>query len=438
MKVHQPIKLFCPSRVLDTINQYVKSRPENYVFLVHYLLMIPNNDKRLGNNFAPINRKKIEKLFNCKPDKYINFLEKCDFIESDKEFKPGIKAKYYRINPSVEFDCNTYDLQPGTPLFKSLYRDLKISKSHLSKLPYHLNVMRKHFQNLEFDHEGAMQWISNEPDAQKRLSYSISVSQLADKRFRYFKRNNTNNRLDTNLTNLKKELRQFIVGDYVSIDLKNSQPFFLSILAEITFQIINQKDNIKHPPLCTQIGIKDVIQFFGIQCFKSLSKSRQNRDFSNFATLWSFKEAVLSGKFYDDFLQKFDGNLTRDEIKKIVFEVLFSKNEVYYGFKRFTPFEKEKQIFASVYPEVHEIIETLKKKDNSKLAIFLQRIESRIFIDVIAKELVTVGIVPLTVHDSVIVPTQLKDEAMAIIRQVFTREFGVIPTFSIEPLKPKK
>ena len=32
------------------------------------------------------------------------------------------------------------------------------------------------------------------------------------------------------MTNLKSDLKQFIIGDYVSIDLKNSQPFLLSIL----------------------------------------------------------------------------------------------------------------------------------------------------------------------------------------------------------------
>ena len=70
----------------------------------------------------------------------------------------------------------------------------------------------------------------------------------------------------------------------------------------------------------------------------------------------------------------------------------------------------------------------------NKLAIYLQSLESNLFIDKIAKELVNNSIIPFTVHDSFIIPGNLKDEALSIIKSVFNNEIGVVPTFHIENL----
>ena len=71
---------------------------------------------------------------------------------------------------------------------------------------------------------------SNNSKGVKQYCYYVALENIRDQRFRYFKRNGTNNRLDTNITCLKNEiLKKIIIGDYVSIDLKNSQPFFFSI-----------------------------------------------------------------------------------------------------------------------------------------------------------------------------------------------------------------
>lgn len=64
--------------------------------------------------------------------------------------------------------------------------------------------------------------------------------------------------------------------------------------------------------------------------------------------------------------------------------------------------------------------------------------ESYIFIDCIAKDLVEAGIIPLTIHDSVLVEAKDQDRALEIIHKVFLDNFGVIPSFEVEPLKELK
>ncbi len=291
--------------------------------------------------------------------------------------------------------------------------------------------MYDEFMKVDLDYQKAEEWILSQPDEVKRNAYMIALYLLKDKRFRYFDRNKTNNRLDTNLTNLKKEIKQFIKIDYVNIDLKNSQPFFLSMLLK---SIIKQ-DNKQQGPLCCLLLISNIVETFGVKKIQAISKIHQIEEKPFLVNLKTFHESVICGTLYDDFIKSYSEGISRDEVKKIMFKVLFSKNEIKDKYKNFIPWEKDKEVFASVYPFIYESIKILKSKDNVLLPVFLQKVESYIFIDCIAKELVNSGIVPLTVHDSVIIRPEHKERTIEIIKKIFLENFGVIPTFDIEPLK---
>ncbi len=449
MKVHKPIRLYVPGSIWHVINDNVKTNKENYVYIIHYILYKPARDKRF-NDFVPLNRAKLENLLGCKLSKYIDFLINYDLIECDNIYNKGEKSYHYRITPKHKFDCNYFELQPETKLFNNIIKQIRNEKTNYSKLEPFLSNMLKEFMNLQFDYDNALNWISTVPDDNKKICYSIAVNQLSDVRFRYFKRNSTNNRLDTNLTNLKKELRQFIIGDYVSIDLKNSQPFLLSFLFEKTAKILNyfilkklefNQSNIeiilnnKYLPLCFLNDLSYLIKHFGIQTFKSLLLIRKKSNFSYFTNLSLFKKWVCEGIFYNEFISKFDNQLTRDQVKQIMFEVLFSRNVCFEGKRIFRPFEKEKKIFSSVFPVLNEMIEALKDKEHNKLAIYLQRMESKIFIDEIAKMLVENSIVPFTIHDSLIIQANQQEKALNIVQSVFKKEIGIVPAFHIEKIK---
>ena len=195
--------------------------------------------------------------------------------------------------------------------------------------------------------------------------------------------------------------------------------------------IINQ-DNKQQGTLCCYLVYSCIVKTFGIKRIKEISKIHQNQKKSFLVNLKTFNDSVISGTLYNDFIKSYSENITRDEVKEIMFKVLFSKNEIYINYKKIIPYEKDKKIFASIYPLIYESIENLKTKDNVLLPVFLQKIESYIFIDCIAKELVNAGIVPLTVHDSVIVKTEHQERTIKIINKIFIENFNVIPTFEIK------
>jgi hypothetical protein len=84
-----------------------------------------------------------------------------------------------------------------------------------------------------------------------------------------------------------------------------------------------------------------------------------------------------------------------------------------------------------VYPFISEVVGVLNMKDNQTLPIYLQRLESYLFIDCLAKELVNNGIIPFTIHDSVIVKTKHQAKTIEIMNKVFKDQIGVVPTFDV-------
>ena len=92
-------------------------------------------------------------------------------------------------------------------------------------------------------------------------------------------------------------------------------------------------------------------------------------------------------------------------------------------------------VFATVYPFIYRIVKTLKLKDYKALPIYLQKLESYLFIDCIAKRLIEAGIVPLTIHDSVIVKSEDQAKTLAIMKEVFIEQIGVTPSFKVERAK---
>ena len=199
-----------------------------------------------------------------------------------------------------------------------------------------------------------------------------------------FSRNNTNNRLDTNLTNMASDLKPFIVGwkDMVYLDLKNSQPvLFNTVLKELY-----EKGS-------------SALQF----------------------EIDKYRKATFAGKWYEELMTIFKED--RDSCKEIWMCVAYSQNKSYQNYKK--PFKK-------AYPEIYKIIESIKSSDYKNFAISLQKLESEIFIDKICKELVDKGIIPYTVHDALIVDKKDKDRTLKIMEEVFLENLGDIPKISVE------
>lgn len=437
MKINKPFVLLIPALLVQELDEYLSVSPPKFTYqvvyfyyVVHYIAVRQIRTK--DREFITIDLDYLKSITASNIRRYISILKTGGFIETDN-YLPGIKSYCYRLNLRYFENPTNIIVEPDSRLFKRIKKSLNRRNAHINRLEPFLKQMRDVFMNVEVDYQKAEEWIQDNAEGLKKYLYSISLIQLQDKRFRYFDRNRTNKRLDTNFTNLKKDLRQFIVGDKVSIDLKNSQPFFLyQVLKAIIGEKRQGTDTIL--PLCCYLDPSFLSETFGIRALQRILLIHKKSKTSEMVNLKWFSKSVLNGSFYDDFVKIYPNEIDRDEVKLTMLKVLFSRNTIVRGPRLFIPYEAEKKVFSSVFPFVGEAIKILKEKDHAKLAIYLQRFESYIFIDCIAKQLVDSGIVPITIHDSIIIEARDQRETLKIMKEVFIRNFGVLPSFHVEHL----
>lgn len=226
---------------------------------------------------------------------------------------------------------------------------------------------------IEYDNEYI---IANSPEeyvAYKKnevnFSYDITINMLKEKQF-YANRNETNNRLDSNITSLSSALTDAICvqNDLVQLDLGNSQ---FAILAH-------------------QMKYEEVIT-----------------DSNEFAIQSS------NGNLYE-YMMSSMGKEDRNEVKKMMFELFFSKNSSFIATK-----EEIKRIFPQVHDYVYNYKELNRYED---FAIMLQKFESNLFIDCVLTRLMKEGIWALSKHDSII----CKKADVAIVNKIVEDEFKKI------------
>ena len=172
-------------------------------------------------------------------------------------------------------------------------------------------------------------------------------------------------RMHTNFTVLKKHIRKEYIkidGEEVDeIDVKNSQPFFFSLL------------------LRQEIGVEN----FNIEVQR-------------------YCEIVKNGLIYDEICEKC--SITRDEAKMIVYKVLFGNNK---------DSKEANKCFRSSYPTVYNYITEFKdtKKSYKELSHRLQLMESKFIFGVVEKIKEKIPNIKLfTVHDSITFPKKYKQK----------------------------
>lgn len=187
-------------------------------------------------------------------------------------------------------------------------------------------------------------------------------------------RNSTNNRLDTNLTNMSSWLIKHLRLDgerLVNIDLSNSQFRILAMLLEKNDQYDTLYDR-----------------------FVTLAKN---------GTLYSFIASELQLK--DD-----------REAKRIMFEIFFSKRQNN---------TTEKTKIRNLFPGVVNMIDEFKKDNGDKtFAVMLQTVESELFINRILKKLLDKEYRVLSKHDSILCKISDLQPVMEIVKQELDKSFG--------------
>ena len=196
-----------------------------------------------------------------------------------------------------------------------------------------------------------------------------SVLKKLEHKILHANRNKTNNRLDTNITNMPSFMLEIIKQDnnLVEIDMANAQMTFLANKIE---------DNSKD----TNLSL--------------------------------FKTLCSEGELYNHIMKESGSDCLKSS-KLMTFEVLFSSEK--------NNSENVKQ-FYKIFPSLKKYVNKMKSDIGYKeFAVDLQKEESKLFIDGFLKSLIERGVFCLTKHDSLIVKEEDSNFVMAICCEIMLK-----------------
>ncbi len=410
------INRYIPEKAYDYIkNVDFKNKEHLYIILdmINRITIFHKQDKDYSNNFIDIPISYFKDIIQNKDcfKKAMDFLKDNKLIECDGIYsKEKGKAYGYRISDEYFSKLITVKITKPT-LTKRIFSNVNKEKSRVGDK---YKVYKSFFlKNFKIDFNKALNYINSNLNSSLCRNFStedivksinrynhqyMAISAINDGDL-FFRHNKTNGRIDTNLTNLKSDLKQFIsIPGLVQLDISNSQPYILSLYLN-----------------------------------SSLCRNFLKNDFSKYQA-WTEK-----GIFYENFEKEYFKQkgltLKRQEIKDIMFGIFYSRNE--YTDKKgkiIKPYLKEKNVFKSIFPSVLEVIENEKKVKHNQLAIKMQKLESEICIDIICQELDKQGINYFTIHDAWIVDIMDELKVKNIIETEFIKKYNSKPTIKTEKI----
>jgi hypothetical protein len=358
----------------------VNLKTDYLINMMHEMILkfLFTNDIKF-NLWSLILRKKYGKTYNI----YINYLIEKKFIFLVSKHFAGLKAKTYKLN-IIDLDLIRCKVTDKTLLKK--YNQEYLERSFLeytsSPIPFDLrHKLVTDLYSVKIDYNKANNYLQEirerEDDLVKFYKNQSSIDSINTGHI--FFKFDAYGRMHTNFTILKKHIRKEYIkidGEEVDeIDVKNSQPFFFSVL------------------LKKEIGVEN---------FNS--------------EVQRYCDIVKNGLIYDELAEKCE--ITRDEAKMLVYKVLFGNNK---------DSKKENKCFMLAYPTIYQYIVDFKDEKKSKsykeLSHRLQLMESKFIFGVVEKIKEKIPNIKLfTVHDSITFPKKYKAE----IETIFNYEFNLL------------
>ena len=439
-KYNKTIKFLLPKLPVERLNECIDQNSPSFPFqldsfysflwdIVHQLAKV--DDGNLTYLYSGILQ-----------DKYVNYTQYRDYlvesgiIKLNKHYQVDKHSMSYEIHPDllsrkiIQVEISIHS-NAGKYIINRRNKEIQKAK----KFNENLKILRKHFNEIKFDFEGAYTFIE---EAKQLTDYqyicamdSINRFQDDNKKLRYFKRNKTNNRIDNNLSSLPSYLKQFINSNknLVQLDLKNSQPVLFNSILNIIYNSNSSSLNTsKLLTLCYKNNnLKEVCNLINKESIGNrkwvllLKEEMERYKYYTSNGTWYEHLAEVYNSYYDS--KEYD----RLKVKPMWMAIAYSSNWSKEYKQDKIPFEKE-------YPCIAKVIRLIKKKDYKQFAITLQKVESEIFIDLIAPELIRNEIIPLTVHDCVIVPEHQVNLAHTVVIGVLEEQLGFAPKLDVKAL----
>lgn len=327
-------------------------------------------------------RKKYGENYN----KYIDYLIDQGVIILVSNYLVGTKARTYKIDVKyVDDDLIRFKCKDTFLLKKSKNRYSSITNIYTNTIPTNIKErLINDLYKIKIDHENALKHITKYDDVKfKKNKFTINNIKNGDIFFSF----DSFGRFHNNFTTLKKEIRNnyLTINNEVlaEVDIKNSQPFFLSVLLK-----------------------KELLQI--------------NNDTRKFIDL------TINGLIYEYIIE--NSNLeSRDKAKDMMYIVLFGDNK-----KNANRIHNNyNKIFKKLFPSVAEYLWEFKNSRTYKeMSHELQRMESNFIFNTVIEEIYQKypNIVLFTVHDSIIFPKSYLNE----VEEIFYKHFNILKNSLID------
>lgn len=325
-----------------------------------YTIPVFNKDLRdeieRAGGFTPLSSEILYSK-NKEYRKYLNLFIDSGVLECNNSYSTAShKCKGYRLSEkyrnqpyqkytNCKFGTKEYE---NSTLFSAQGNDCYPVSTTAIKL---INTVSKLRVNYEYQTTLKKQLEEGKITYQSYNCTGISLDMIYNQTF--FAKQDRYGRIHTNLTNLNSKFRNYLTTDQgdqlVSIDIKNSQPFFTTLLLKSSFWSGNSSSS---DDLITIEDIKTktsstLQQSEHIQPLIMFTKSVEDND-----DIKLYRELVLDGFIYEFLLEKFrEAGIKcydRATAKGTVFKILFSEN---YQLKQ----SKDAAVFKSIFPSVYQI-----------------------------------------------------------------------------------
>ncbi len=413
-----------------------------FIHILHLITEIPANDKSLLDNtldFIPLNSVVLRKRIDLYR-RYLDYLVERGILQTDNQYIVEEKSKGYKFSPLYQTVVKETTIDKYT-LVKKIN---KLQRQQNGHADCKYRELRNFFnEKLQIDSTEAVKFlqicyrnniVNKIPNAIGKYNAGIlQVNKLKEHNF-FFTVDSTVNRLHTNLTTCSSELRNFLTYDgaqLVSVDLKNSQPFLSTIILTNGFYNRSPATPFNIYNISPHLNSSRISAIASTIMWGNNELSLDDRGFSDVSI---YREKVLAGILYEYIAAELQTRYglvfqSRKKLKSMIFMVLFSDNR-FIGQKDAAP----KRMFRDIFPNVYEVFKAIKKKGSNNLPIMLQRIESRLMLDCVARRILSEkpGMPCFTIHDSIVCPIGYESYVAYVIRDECLKYFGVQPNLHYE------
>lgn len=474
--IRMGFNVFIPEN-LD-VDKFLRKNPPRFNYVVdnfRYIIGLVSDLSARNTDYYESNKGYVnvnaQKLQNKIHDyrRYLDYLLEYEILSSDHTYINGEKSRGYKFYPPYQVPVKETTITKWSLILshkKELAFEQEMQCSYLDKwikdglkINYELAMLaaRKKFES---------DMAVKDPKALNRYNAArIGIYKIQHGIF-YYKRDNHVFRYHSILTNIGKDIRNFISykgQPLVSVDIKSSQPYLSCVLLnsdfykelkgkgifsvgnlpknikkrlnanysdeEVDFDYQNSTTTYINDEYTYNTTIIDNIQQYLMVVGSSVKP--MNKDF------YLYKSLIREGKLYEyirDKAPKYLKLRERDDAKKAMFFMMFSKPEdidKYNGaFIRF---------FADLFPDVYIMFELFKLKDYALFPIILQTIESEIVINRACKRIAQERprLFIATIHDSIVTTVGDEHYVEMVLSEELTKAIGFEPILVSEYWKPE-